>query len=252
MSAADITGAAKILPALKIAEPTSTIQNGLDGSQGFEIEMVVTKVDQKTVSVSVNANANAGVSGSIGWFGISAGGSTSYNSFSFDQNVTQVTLKLKYSGVTKFTPSLSASAYNIGDGTGWWNPKMIKDAANHTSGESGVGFTTPQHYNFKDNGDFGVLNVMAICDMPTIEMVFHNATESSFSSHFSEETHWGVNFLGIPLGGGSQSYSSSKYKYDSTAGTVTVVMTPPPSVIPGNLLTSQAYVIGADCAWPGA
>ena len=250
MSAADITGAAKILPALKIAEPTSTIQNGLDGSQGFEIEMVVTKVDQKTVSVSVNANA--GVSGSIGWFGISAGGSTSYNSFSFDQNVTQVTLKLKYSGVTKFTPSLSASAYNIGDGTGWWNPKMIKDAANHTSGESGVGFTTPQHYNFKDNGDFGVLNVMAICDMPTIEMVFHNATESSFSSHFSEETHWGVNFLGIPLGGGSQSYSSSKYKYDSTAGTVTVVMTPPPSVIPGNLLTSQAYVIGADCAWPGA
>jgi hypothetical protein len=249
MAAADVTGASSILPYLKIAEPTSSIQNALGGTQGFDVEMMVTKVDEKTVSVSVNGGA--GASGWIGWFGLSGGGSASYNSFSFDQNVTQVSLKMSFKGVTKFTPSLSSSAFDIGTNTGWWNPKMINDAANNDPNVSGMAFTTPQHYNFDTDGDFGVLDVMAICDMPTIEMVFHNATESSFSSHFSEETHWGVSFLGIPLGGGSQSYSSSKYQYDSTAGTVTVSMTPPPSVIPGNLLTSQAYVIGANCAWPG-
>lgn len=250
MSAADVNGATSILPELNIAEQVSTISSGLAGSQGFDVEMEVTKVDQNTVSVSVNGGA--GASGWIGWFGLSAGGSTSYNSFSFDQNVTQVSLKLSYKGVTKFTPSLSKSAYDIGTGTGWWNPKAIKDAANPTSGVSGMGFTLPQHYNFAENGDFGVMDVLAICDMPTIEMVFHNATESSFSSHFSEETHWGVSFLGIPLGGGSQSYSSSTYKYDATAGTVTVTMTPPPSVTPGATLKQQAYIIGADCAWAGA
>ncbi|WP_299685359.1 hypothetical protein [uncultured Tateyamaria sp.] len=250
MSAADVNGTASILPYLSIAEATSTIQNGLSGSQGFSVSMSVTQVDQNTTSVSVEGGA--GASGWIGWFGLGGGASAEYNAFSFDSSVTQVDISLEFTGVTKFTPQLSASAFDIGTGTGWWNPTLIKDAANHDSSVSGVAFTTPQHYNFANNGDFGVLDVLAICDIPTITMVFHNADEKSFQSHFSQESHWSVSFLGIPLGGGSQSYTSSVYKYDKTAGTVTVTMTPPPSVIPGNLLTSQAYVIGADCAWPGA
>ncbi|MBY5934721.1 hypothetical protein KUV51_17065 [Tateyamaria omphalii] len=250
MSAADVTGATSILPYLTIAEPTDIIKNGLDGSQGFEVDMSVTQVDQSTSSVSVNGGA--GASGWIDWFEISADASASYNAFSFDSNVTQVDLKLSYKGVTKFTPQLTGSAYNIGTGTGWWNPELIKAAANHDPNVSGVAFTTPQNYDFAENGNFGVLQELVICDLPTITMVFHNATESSFQSHFSEQSHWSVSFLGIPLGGGSQSYESSVYKYDSTSGTVTVTMTPPPAVTPGNILTSQAYVIGADCAWPGA
>ncbi|KIC48174.1 hypothetical protein [Tateyamaria sp. ANG-S1] len=250
MSAADVTGKTAILPYLNIAEPTSTIQNGLNGSQGFDIAMSVTKVDQSTSQVSVEGGA--GVSGWIDWFHIGAGASASYNAFSFDSNVTQVDLSLSFKGVTKFTPQLSASAYNIGTGTGWWNPTLIKSAANHDPSVSGVAFTTPQSYNFAEDGNFGVLDVLAICDLPTITMVFHNASEQEFKSHFSQEAHWSVSFLGIPLGGGSESYESSVYKYDATSGTVTVTMTPPPAVIPGNILTSQAYVIGADCAWPGA
>ncbi|QFS83551.1 hypothetical protein [Roseivivax sp. THAF197b] len=250
MSAADIAGTASILPYLTIAEPTSTIQNGLGGSQGFDISMSVTKLDQTTSQISVEGGA--GVSGWIDWFHIGAGASASYNAFSFDQNVTQVDLSLSYKGVTKFTPQLSASAYDIGTGTGWWNPALIKEAANHNPAVSGVAFTTPQPYNFAQDGDFGVLDVLAICEMPTITMVFHNADESAFQSHFATKSSWSVSFLGIPLAGGSQSYESSVYHYDKTAGTVTVTMTPPPAVIPGNLLTSQAYVIGATCAWPGA
>lgn len=250
MSAADVTGKASVLPYLNIAEPTSTIQNGLGGDQGFGINMSVTQVDQTTSSISVEGGA--GVTGWIDWFTIGAGASASYNAFSFDQSVTQVDLSLTFKGVTKFTPQLSGSAYDIGTGTGWWNPALIKAAANHDPNTSGVGFTTPQSYNFAEDGDFGVLDVLAICQMPTIEMVFHNANEKMFQSHFAQKSSWSVSFLGIPLAGGSQSYESSVYKYDSTAGTVTVSMSPPPAVIPGNLLTSQAYVIGANCAWPGA
>ena len=250
MSAADINGTASILPYLNIVEPTSAIQSALSGGQGFGISMSVTQVDQNTSSVSIEGGA--GASGWVGWFGLSGGASASYNAFSFDSSVTQVDLNLHFDGVTKFTPQLSASAYDIGTGTGWWNPKLIQDAANHDSNKSGVAFTTPQHYNFAQNGDFGVLDVLAICNNPTIQMVFHNADEHKFQSHFAQQSHWGVSFLGIPLGGGSQSYTSSTYKYDATAGTVTVDMTPPPAFISGNLLTSQAYVIGANCAWPGA
>ncbi|SIT07377.1 hypothetical protein SAMN05421759_1143 [Roseivivax lentus] len=250
MSAADVNGTASILPYLNIAEPTSTIQNGLQGTQGFEVNMTVTQVDQTTSSVSVNGGA--GVSGWIDFFHLGGSAGASYNAFSFDQKVTQVDITMSFTGVTKFTPQLSASAYDISNGSGWWNPQLIKQAANHDPNVSGVAFTTPQPYNFAENGDFGVLDVLAISQLPTIKMVFHNATEALFQSHFQQQSSWSVSFLGIPLAGASQSYQSSTYHYDKTAGTVTVTMTPPPAVIPGTLMTSQAYVIGANCAWPGA
>lgn len=251
MNAMDVNGNASILPFLTIAEPTDALKNALDADgNGFSISMSVTKIDQQTSSVSVEGSA--GVAGWIDFFHISAGANVSYNAFSFDQSVTQVDLQLSYKGVTKFTPQLSASAYDIGTGTGWWNPKLVQDAANHKDGVSGVAFTTPQHYNFAKDGDFGVLDVLAISQLPTITMVFHNATEESFSKHFSEETSWNVSFLGISLASGSQSYTSSEYKYNKQEGTVTVTMAPPPVVTPGNLMTAQAYVIGANCAWPGA
>ncbi len=250
MSAQDSNGTASILPTLTIAEPTSQIQSALQGNQGFDISMSVTQIDQSTSSVAIDGGA--GASGWIDWFQISAGASASYNAFSFDSSVTQVDLTLSFKGVTKFTPLLSSSAYDIGTGAGWWNPTLIKDAANNDGSSSGVAFTTPQHYDFSSNGDFGVLDVMLICQMPSITMVFHNANESAFKSHFSQKSSWSVSFLGIPLAGGSQSYESSTYHYDKTAGTVTVTMTPPPAYIAGNIMTSQAYVLGADCVWPGA
>ena len=250
MSAQDVSGMSSIVPYLTIAEPTDVIQNGLNGPQGFSVTLDVTIVDQNTVSVSVNGSG--GARGSIGWFTLSGSASVQYNMSQFDSNVKKLQLTLTYSGVTKLTPQLSASAYQIGTGTGWWNPDVIKQAANASDGTSGLRFTTPQHHKFGKNGDFGVLKALVLSQLPTIKMVFYDASEHSFSTYFHEESHWSVGFLGISLASGGQSYTSSKYQYDSTAGTITVNMTPPPAIIPGTLATSAAYVIGASIDWPGA
>ena len=244
-------GVSSIVPQMNINQSTATIQNNLypkDGGTGFSVGLEVTKIDSNTVNVS----ADGGVSGSgwIDFFRFSAGGSASYNMFSFSESITTCNMSISFKGITKVTPSFQP--YDISSFTGWWYPTAIQDAANHKPGSTGYQFDTKPPYNFANDGDFGVLANILIAQEPTFTLVYTDTEYSYFKEVFEEHSSWGVSFLGIPLFGGSQSYFHSTIKEDTTKKTVTIEIKPPAMVSPVQPLDQLAYVLGAQILWPGA
>ena len=254
MSATGVTGESKIVPYLDMSPSVAQIQNSLNPTSGGEqvsFSLSMTKQDSKTVKVSAGGSVGIGGIDFLVFSRVSGGASASYNSFDFDSSLTDATLKVTAPGVTKITPTLSASAFDASSGKGWWWPKIISEGVNNPKGSSGVHFTTPPTYNYGKNGTFGVLSQLWISQIPTLEFTYKTTDISKFDSVFTEESHWKVSFLGITLASGSQSYYKSVAKYDSQTQTVTLTMAPPAMSAPVNPLDQLAYVCGADVIWPG-
>ncbi|RYU78149.1 hypothetical protein [Hymenobacter persicinus] len=251
IQAAGANGTVLIEPGMNIAEPIGAIQNALyptSGGASFSVTMNVSKVDQNTVHVT--ADGGFGGSGSIGWFGISGSASASYNMFSFSQQTENCTVTMTFNGVTKVTPTMAP--YDISSSTGWWLPSVIKQAVNFDPKVGGYQFTIPTSYDFGTDGTFGIISSLIISQLPTFEMTYTSTDYSSFQEVFQEQSSWGVSFLGIPLAGGSQSYYKSTLSQNSTAGTITVTMSPPANSTPVPTLGQVAFVVGAEMQWPSA
>lgn len=249
MQAAGSSGVPTIVPTINIAEPIATIQNALyptSGGASFSVTMNVSKIDQNTVQV--HADGGFGGSGSIGWFGISGNASASYNMFSFSQQTENCVVKMTFNGVTKVTPT--PATYDISSASGWWLPSVIKQAVNFDPKVGGYQFSIPTPYDFGADGSFGIVSSLIISQLPTFEMTYTSTDFSSFQQVFQEQSSWGVSFLGIPLAGGSQSYYQAKLSQDSTAGTITVTMSPPATSTPVPTLGQVAFLVGAEMEWP--
>ena len=252
MQTVDDAGQNTIVPQINIAESIATIQNGLFPANGsgntFSVSMSVKKVDEQTVQVT--ADGGIGGSGWINWFQISGGVQASYNMFSFDQQVQNLKVKITFNGVTRVTPA--PAAYDASSRTGWWMPDIIRQAVNFDPKSDGYRFNLPPVYNFGNNGTFGLVSALIICQQPTFELTYTKADYSKFQQVFQQRSSWGISFLGIPLAGGSQSYYHSELHEDSTSGTITIKMSPPVGPAPVPTLDQLAYVAGVSINWPAA
>lgn len=251
MQTVDATGNTLIVPEVDITESTGVIQNALlptSGGTSFSASFSAFAIDSDTVQIS--SSSGAGV-GDIGFFlGFSSEASSSLNIFSADTTQTSCTVTLTYNGVTTFTPTFYP--YNVSTGKGWWNPDPIEEAANPTPNQSGYVFNPTPAYNFGVNGNFGVLSRLMISQQPVISLTYTTSNYAAYQKTFAEQSSWGVSFLGIPLGGGSQSYYSCQTSQDASSNTVTVTMSPAGISTPITPTQQLAYVIGAQILWPGA
>jgi len=254
----DDSGQLQMVPQWNIDESTAVIQNALMPPAGplpaswgnsFSTTLTASKMDSTTVKVQ----AEGGIMGAgsiLDLIGIFGEANAQYNLWSFDESVTTVDVALQFNGVTTVTPA--AVPYDVSTSHGWWNPQPIQLAVSHVAGDSGYQFGTDPHLSFGENGNFGMLSRLMISYQPIITLTFHTSNYSAFSQQISENSSWGVSFLGIPLAGGSQSYFKGTTSQDESGGTVTVTMTPPALTAPVTPADQLAYVIGAEILWPGS
>lgn len=250
MKTQDSTGASFIVPELNVSQDISVIQNGLNGSNGFSVTMVINKVDSNTMSVSINGATafNANIADLID-FGFTGG--ASYNSFSIDSSTMSCTITITFSGITTFTPI--PEAYSVSSNSGWWAPNKIKQALSNTAGGNGLVFAlgTPT-YNFGENGDFGFISNLLISNPPTLTLEYNSANYNQINTNLSASADLNIDFLGIGFIAGSTSYYKSTVSQTATGTGVSITLSPNLSVAPVPTLLQQAYVIGADVVWPGA
>jgi hypothetical protein len=252
MTATGPNGTVTIEVEVDIVEDTGLIQSKLLPVSGpgnnFSASFAVTKQSSDTVQVSSSSGVGTG---DLGFF-LSFGGnsSQSYNMFSADASLTTCSVTLTYNGVTTVTPKYAA--YNVTDGTGWWLPDPIEEAANPTAGQSGYQFTPVPAYDFGVNGDFGAIERLMISQQPIVSLSYVTSNYAAFQQIFKEQSNWNVSFLGIPIAGGSSSYYQCNSSYDSETTTVTITMTPVGVTTPVAPASQLATVIGAQFAWPGA
>lgn len=254
-----------IEPEITIAESTAQIQNNLlptSGGKSFSATYTASQGSSDTVNVSAQSAGSA--SGPLGDFFIfgSASVSASLNIFSADTNQQSVAITLTFKGVTTVTPS--PYPYSISSGKGWWNPEPIQNAAANTATldgnplnpqaapSSGYWFDPTPTYNFAANGNFGLLSRLMISQQPVISLVYNTSNYSAYQKTFNETATWSVSFLGIGLGGGSESYYKCQTSFDSSAQQVTVTMSPVGNTTPVTPADQLAYVVGAEVIWPGA
>jgi hypothetical protein len=253
MSTINDSGGNLIVPILSMQPDVAGIQNSLfptGGGDSFSVSVGVTKVDSTTVDMSFGGGLSA--SGAIDWFTFGVSASASYNAFSFSETVTSCQITLTYNGVTKVTPLLSVAAYDVGHGTGWWDPSVIAAAsANTPATKTGYSFSTNPAYNYGNNGNFGILSALVISQLPVFTLKYSTTDTQEYQQTFQEQSNWSVGFLGIALANFHQGYYKSTYSYDQSSGTVTITMAPPQQSTSVPAIDQTAYLIGANVVWPG-
>ena len=252
MTTVDDSGTNQIVPAIKIAESTAQIQNALiptSGGTSFSVSYTATNQAAGQIHLSSESESWAGVGAGFLAFA-EAHTSTSFDMFSFHSSLTSCTINLTFNGVTTFTPMFYA--YDVSTGFGWWNPEPIEEAANPVPNQSGYVFTPKPPYNFGVKENFGAIASLLISQQPVISLTYSTSDFASFQQIFQQHTSWDVSFCGIGLGSGSSDYYSSQISQDSSAGTVTLTMSPTGISTPIAPTDQFAYVVGAEILWPGA
>ncbi len=257
MQTSDDKGNMLIVPEVDIDESTANIQNNLipSGGTGKSFSASFSASQGSSNTVDITASVGGGAVGDLDFFfTLSGGASSSLNIFSADSSQKSVEVGLEFNGVTTVTPK--PYPYSITSGKGWWNPEPVQNAAqnesNNSANQSGYYFKPVPPYNFGTNGDFGFLSRILISQQPVLTLKYNTSNYSAYQETFKEESHWGISFLGIPLGGGSQSYYQAHTSYDSSSQTVTVTMTPVGVTTPVTATDQLAYVVGGEVNWIGA
>lgn len=247
------SGNFQIVPKFTIAESTGDIRNALFPASGSGTNFTSTFTATKESSTKVSVTAEGGIAG----FGdvldlifLEGEASAKYSLWSFDTSLSSVSIAMEFNGVTTVTPA--PVSYDISTGAGWFNPAPIRSAVAYNTGVSGYEFTPNPGLNFAAKGNFGMISRLMISQQPTVTLTFETSNYSAFQKIISEQSEWGIAFLGIPLAGGSQSYYKATTSQDSKANTVTIVMTPPATSSPITPTDQLAYVIGAEILWPGS
>ncbi len=253
MQTSDDKGNMLIVPEIDVDESTAVIQNNLlpKSGTGKSFTASFTAAQGSSNTVDVTASVGGGAVGDLDFFiTLSGSASSSLNIFSADSSQESVEVGMQFNGVTTVTPK--PYPYSITSGKGWWNPEPVQNAANDSSSQSGYQFTPEPPYNFATDGDFGFLSRLLISQQPVLTLTYNTSNYSAYEKTFQEQSSWGVSFLGIPLGGGSQSYYSCETSYESSSQTVTVTMTPVGNVSPVTPTDQLAYVVGGEVDWIGA
>ena len=254
MQTSDDNGNLLIVPQVTVQESTGNIQNNLLPSSGtgksFTASFSASQGSSNTVDVSVSGGGGGAIGDIFFFIGIYGSASASLNIFSADSSQQSADVSFTFNGVTTVTPT--PAPYDITSGKGWFNPEPIADAVNYNPNKSGYKFTPAPPYTFGTDGDFGYLSRLMISQQPIMTLTYNTSNYAAYQKTFQQQSSWGISFLGIPLGGGSQSYYSSTTSYDSSSQTVTVTMTPVGNTTPVTPTDQLAYVVGGEVDWLGA
>jgi len=254
-----ITGSDKAIPGLVFepARPNALVEqlSTFPPSSVFQFSRRVTKSNETTLNVQ--ASASGGISIPIlSFFSIGASGGVKTSIFERDYSGSDFKVNIVVNNAT-LSPLMSSSPmlYNISTKQGWMSTSPVKDAIKNgypaPTGITGYVFNSEPNFNFNENADFGFINSLVFSQFLEISISFEKCDSKQVRKYFEEHTDTGVYFLGIRLGGVSQSASYSYSYSEETTTSIKVTIKPvAPGYVPGtdsiNQSLSQLVAVGVE------
>jgi hypothetical protein len=238
-----------LYPGYTVTTPLPSIINNLQStSNSIKISMNVSIANSSEYSVSINGGTAFNIP-FAGFFGMSVGGNASYFHDEIVQNSSSVNITMTFTGATlvNYTPNV----FNQSTGQNWFFMQPILNAiANGSKDVSGFKFSPNPGIDFSANGPFGILQGVAIANYPSAVITIQSSNYQSIQTTFQQTVSTSVSFLGIPLGGGSESTYSHSASSSSSNSTVTITLNPPPTMVAGTSVSSVGWILGVQTNYP--
>lgn len=236
-------------PGYTFGTPLSQIINGLQSdSNSIEIDMDISIANESEYSVSISGGTAFEIP-FMDFFSLGIGGNASYFHDQIVQSASSVNIKMKFSGVTLV--NYAPNAFNASTGQNWFYMQPILDAIkNQGQDVSGYKFAPTPGIDFSANGPFGILQGVAIANYPSAVITVKSSSYQSIQTTFQQTVSTSVSFLGIPLGGGTESTYSHTASSSATDSTVTITLNPPANLVAGTNTSSVGWILGAVTNYP--
>lgn len=240
-----------LVPSYPIATSTAEILNGLKAT-GNAVSVSASVHRSSSTEFSVQASGGAAFSIPVlDFFTLGLGGNASYFQDQVATESNTIEIKMTFSGVTpvQFGPAdFSAATHK-----NWFYMEPIVNAIKNGHDDvTGFKFTPDPQIDFSADGPFGFLTGLAIANYPSFEITVSGSNYASIEKQFQQSSSASVSFLGIPLGGASESTYSSSAKVNAASQTVTITLDPPKELVAGNAIDSRGWVLGVQAKHPGA
>ncbi len=244
-----LTGSTKMIPGLKFQpqDPITLVDKLKTNPPTATLEYSATVTRSNSTTLTFDASVDGGISIPILDFfslGVSGGAKTSIfqeefagSSFSLKVVVNNPTLQ----PLMTVEPQL----YNISTAQGWLYADPVKEAVDNGSNTDVTGFVfdggVPTSFDFAEGGNFGYVNALVLSQFLELSLVFKQCNTKKVQKYFEEHINTTISFLGIPLGGASQSSSYSSSYSDETETSITITLKPnPPGYVPGGTDITQS------------
>jgi hypothetical protein len=241
-----------IYPAYTISPDPSAIINSLSdpSANQISITMSVSRASQSEYQVSIHGGGSFTIP-ILDFFQLSCSGSASYFQDQIAASSNQVSIEMTFSGcnLVNFGPA----PFNMSTGNFWAFFSPIREAIQNGSRDvSGFKFASDPGIDFSTNGPFGFVNGVAIANYPTITINITSSDYQSILTTFQQTTSTEVTFLGIPLASTTESSYSSQASQSGSFETISITLSPPQSLVAGNINSSVGWVLGAELTYPCA
>lgn len=242
-------GTANLYPAYTVSPGLSAIINSLQNTGStIQVSMDVSIANSSEYSVSIQGGTSFNVP-FLDFFNVSVGASASYFHDEIMASASSVNIQMTFTGptVVNFAPAV----FNESTQQFWFWMQPILDAINNQGRDvSGYQFQPSPGIDFSANGPFGLLQGVAIANYPSAVITVKSSSYQSIQTTFQQTVSTEVSFLGIPLGGGTESTYSHSASSSSQDSTVTITLTPPPSLVAGTQTSSVGWVLGVQTNYP--
>jgi len=240
-----------VVPSYPIATQTADILNGLKATSNA---VSVSASVQRTSSSEFRVQASGGTAFSIpvlDFFSLGLGGNASYFQDQIAIESNTIEIEMTFTGVTpvQFGPA----DFSAATGKNWYYMEPIADAIkNGDQDVTGFKFSPDPQIDFSASGPFGFLTGLAISNYPSFQITVSGSNYASIEKQFQQSASAKVSFLGIPLGGASESTYSSSVKTNAASQSVTITLDPPKELVAGNAVDSRGWVLGVQTQHPAS
>jgi len=243
------------VPAFTMSPALTDIISSLTSPQSAKAKasMGVSRSSEQEYTVSVTGGGSFTLP-FLDFFTFSAGGNASYFSDSVVTSSNTVNIDMEFPGVTmvNFGPATFDESQ---PNAGWYWMEPITEAIaneNQVGTVSGFFFSPNPEIDFSAQGPFGLLTGVAISTYPKITITVTSADYASINTTFNQTASTEVSFLGIPLGGGSESTYKHTSQINASEQQVTITLTPPVQTVSTPNEQLLAWILGAQVSYPAA
>lgn len=222
-------------------------------SSVYRFSRKITRSSETTLDVQASAGGGIRIP-FLSFFSFGASGGVKSSIFENTYSGSDFRVEIVINNAT-LSPLMSSSPllYNISTKQGWMSTSPAKDAIKNgypaPTGITGYVFNSEPNFKFGEGEDFGYVNSLVFSQFLEISISFEKCDSKQVRKYFEEHVDTGVYFLGIRLGGASQSLSYSYTYSEETATSIKVTVKPEaPGYIPGtesiNQSLSQLVAVG--------
>lgn len=244
-------GTGKLHPSYSITTSLSSIINSLSAlTNTITISMSVSIASESEYSVSINGGASFRIP-FLDFFSLGVGGNSSYFHEEIVKNSSSVNMTMTFTGPTlvQYTPK----TYDLSTGLYWFYMEPILEAIKNANQDvSGYKFSPSPGIDFGSNGPFGLLQGIAIANYPSVKIDIKSSSYQSIQTTFQQTISTSISFLGIPLGGSTESTYSHSASSDASQSEVSITLNPPATLVAGTSTQSVGWVLGVQTNYPAA